>query len=373
MEKGVSAKTVVKADLDYICENLQEELPRLAGKSILVTGGAGFLGYYLVQALMHWNHGASPDQCINVTVVDNFIRGMPGWLKDLSNEYCSVRQQDVTRPLPEELGAFAYVIHAASIASPTYYRQYPIETLDANVNGLRLLLDRCRNQKRKGIPVDGFLFFSSSEVYGDPTPENIPTPETYHGNVSFIGPRACYDESKRFGETVCVNFARQHDLPVRMARPFNNYGPGLHITDKRVIPDFALNIFQGKDIVMFSDGTPTRTFCYVADAIVGYYKILTRGRTGEAYNIGVEAPEISVVEIAGKMVAIAKSLFGYSGRVIQQRSGDPEYLVDNPNRRCPMIDKAKKELGFNPTISLEEGLKRTLLWYAGNYGDEENS
>ena len=149
--------------------------------------------------------------------------------------------------------------------------------MDANVNGLRNLLRYFQEQKAKGKTVGGLLFYSSSEIYGDPTPENIPTPETYRGNVSCTGPRACYDEAKRFGETLCVNFATQYDLPIKMARPFNNYGPGLKITDRRVLPDFARDIFAGKDIVMLSDGAPKRTFCYVADAVQGYYKILVRG------------------------------------------------------------------------------------------------
>jgi nucleoside-diphosphate-sugar epimerase len=366
MKKEMRAKDVVAMDLDYICNNLGAELGRLEGKPVLITGGAGFLGYYLVQTLLHWNHRSPREKRIDVTVVDNFIRGVPAWLSRISDESCTVLQHDITTPLPETLGDFSYIVHAASIASPTYYRQFPIETIDANVNGLRLLLDRCRDQQGKDRPIDGLLFFSSSEVYGNPTPENIPTPETYLGNVSFTGPRACYDESKRFGETLCVNFARQYGLPIRMARPFNNFGPGLSITDKRVIPDFALNIFQDNDIVMFSDGSPTRTFCYVADAIIGYYKILTRGRTGEAYNIGVESPEISMFDIAGEMIGIATSLFGYSGKVVRQQSADPEYLVDNPNRRCPIIQKAKGDLDYRPSIDLDEGLKRTLLWYRDN-------
>jgi nucleoside-diphosphate-sugar epimerase len=238
--------------------------------------------------------------------------------------------------------------------------------MEANVNGLRFLLDYCLAQQRKDKPVEGVLFFSSSEIYGDPTSENIPTPETYRGNVSCTGPRACYDESKRFGETLCVNFVRQHEIPVKVARPFNNYGPGLKITDRRVIPDFARDILFGRDIVMLSDGSAKRTFCYVADAVVGYYKILLRGTPGEAYNIGVEVPEISMIDLAERMVVLGQDLFGYEGRVIREESSDKDYLIDNPNRRCPVIAKARTELGYDPCVSLEQGLRRALVWYAGN-------
>jgi nucleoside-diphosphate-sugar epimerase len=220
--------------------------------------------------------------------------------------------------------------------------------------------------------VEGFLFFSTSEIYGDPTPDNIPTPETYRGNVSCTGPRACYDESKRYGEALCVNFARQYNLPVKAARPFNNYGPGLKITDRRVLPDFARDIFSGRDIVMHSDGSPTRTFCYVTDAIVGYYKILVHGRPGEAYNIGVESPEISMTKLADLVTQIARDRFGYKGQVVHQTSTDSDYLVDNPNRRCPIIAKARKELGYDPRIALEEGLARLLTWYNENREAEDS-
>jgi nucleoside-diphosphate-sugar epimerase len=266
---------------------------------------------------------------------------------------------------------FSYIIHAASIASPMYYRKYPIETMDANVKGLRSLLDYARRQQAEGVPIEGFLFYSTSEIYGDPTPENIPTPETYRGNVSCTGPRACYDESKRYGEALCVNFARRYSLPIKVARPFNNYGPGLKITDRRVLPDFARDIITGRDIVMHSDGSPTRTFCYVADAVAGYYKILVRGRAGEAYNIGVEAPEISVSELAGLLINIARDLFGYRGRLVHRASGDDQYMVDNPNRRCPVVAKARQEIGYDPSIPLEEGLRRSLIWYRENCEAEE--
>src|SRR3989442_3779947 len=260
---------IVAQDMDCMGNALREELPRLSGTNVLITGGAGFLGYYLVHLLLWWNRrsGAPP---VRVTVYDSYVRGMPAWLQDLGGDPAlTLVRQDIAAPLPEGVGDFHYVIHAASIASPTYYRKYPIETMDANVNGLRALLDYARRQRQEH-PVEGFLFFSSSEIYGDPTAENIPTPEAYRGNVSCTGPRACYDEAKRYGETLCVSFAKHVGTPVKVARPFNNYGPGLKITDRRVLPDFARDVLAERDIVMLSDGSPKRTFCYGADAVIGY-------------------------------------------------------------------------------------------------------
>ena len=362
----MTPEDVIREDLDYICQQLASELPEISGKRIAVTGGAGFLGYYLVQALLHWNE-ISAGEPATVHVIDNFSRGMPKWLSDLaSNPNLELLKHDIATPLPEDFGPFEYIIHAASIASPIYYRQFPVETMDANVNGLRYLLDWTLQQKGTSSPVEGFLFFSTSEIYGDPSADNIPTPETYRGNVSCTGPRACYDESKRYGETLCVNFAQVHDVPVRIARPFNNYGPGLKITDGRALPDFAGNVLSDADIVLYSDGAPTRTFCYVADAIVGYIKILIRGRDGESYNIGTDDDEISMLKLAKLVVEIAGELFGYQGTVQYQESDDAEYLTDNPNRRRPIIDKARAELGYSPAISLKDGVRRSLVWYSGN-------
>ncbi|MCL4762497.1 MAG: NAD-dependent epimerase/dehydratase family protein [Burkholderiales bacterium] len=361
------AATVVQSDLDQLCEDLAEEFSALAGKRLMIAGGAGFLGYYLVQAPLHWNRRNARSAPISVTVLDNFVRGIPAWLSTLSGDArLTLERHDVSRPLPDSIAHQDYLVHAASIASPIYYRKYPIETMDANVNGLRYMLDYCETQRKAGTPVGGMLFYSSSEIYGDPTPENIPTPETYRGYVSCTGPRACYDESKRYGETLCVNFAQQRGVPVKMARPFNNYGPGLKITDGRVIADFARNVLDGRDIVMLSDGSPRRTFCYVADAVAGYYKILVKGRPGEPYNIGVETPEISVADLAERVVVLAREMFGYKGRVIRRASGDTQYLVDNPNRRSPIIEKARTELGYRPRVGIDEGLRRSLAWYAGN-------
>jgi len=368
----MNAEEIRNRDLEYIYTNLPEEFSQLAGKRLLITGGAGFLGYYLVQSILYWNQQTNDSRQISLTVYDNYIRGVPRWLQQIpTDKHLTILKYDITQPLPDDMADFQYIIHAASIASPTYYRKHPIETMDANVNGLRSLLEYFQRQKINNKEVEGFLFFSSSEIYGDPSPENIPTAENYRGNVSCTGPRACYDEAKRYGETLCVNFAEQYELPIRAVRPFNNYGPGLKISDRRVIPDFARDIMAGRDIIMLSDGSPRRTYCYVADAIVGYYKALVRGQSGGAYNIGVEEPEISVAELADRLVGIAGKLFDYRGKVVRRGSQDMDYLRDNPGRRSPSIAKARNELGYNPSISLEEGLTRSVTWYYDNQVAED--
>ena len=367
-----SAAEVITGDLDYIVAHLQDDFSKLQGKHLLIIGGAGFLGYYLVQSVLHYNETLSEQSRVRLTVFDNFIRGMPQWLSALEGKAgLTIDRYDVSNPLTQDHGAFDFIIHAASIASPLYYRKYPIETMDANVNGLRNVLEYAVTAREQGRPVAGILFYSTSEIYGDPDPDNIPTPETYRGNVSCTGPRACYDESKRYGETLCVNFAQQHQIPVQIARPFNNYGPGLKLTDARVLPDFVRNVLAGEDIVMYSDGTPTRTFCYIADAIVGYYRILFRGAAGESYNIGIETPEVSMRTLAESVVAQATDLFDYTGQVVMKTNADADYLVDNPNRRCPVIEKARRDLGYNPKVNVDQGLRRTMLWYNENRETEE--
>ncbi len=363
----LDSSAIETEDMDRICDALALEFSSCSGKTVSITGGAGFLGFYLVQSLLHWNRQNSAKSGIQVNVFDTFIRGRPAWLDACAKQaHCELYTHDVTETLPPQLCQSDFIIHAASIASPIFYREYPIETMDANVHGLRQILDLSRVRAADNNPISAILFFSTSEIYGDPDADNIPTSESYRGNVSCTGPRACYDESKRYGETLCVNFANQHQVPVKTARPFNNYGPGLSISDKRAPPDFANDVLSNRDIVLLSDGSPTRTFCYISDAITGYFKILFNGRKGEAYNIGNESPEISVREFAEKNVAAAKELFGYEGSVKFAKSDDEHYLTDNPNRRCPNIAKARAELNFEPVVPIDEGIRRSLIWYQDN-------
>lgn len=367
------AQDVVAEDLTFIAESLHEEFLLASGKQILITGGAGFLGYYMVQAILAWNDANPNERPISSVVSDSFSRGKPDWIRDLSSrDELKVVTHDITQPLSDTMLQADYIVHAASIASPIYYRENPIEVMDANVNGLRQLLDHMAVRQKGDHAVSGLLFFSTSEIYGDPDKDNIPTSEDYRGSVSCTGPRACYDESKRYGETLCVNFAQQFELPIAIVRPFNNYGPGLKISDRRAPPDIARDILSGSDVVLLSDGSPTRTFCYIADAVIGYYKVLFRGKPGRPYNIGNDSPEISIREFAERNIASAKKLWGYSGELSFARSADADYLTDNPHRRCPNISRAKEELAYAPSISLDDGIARSLTWYAGNNTAEDS-
>jgi nucleoside-diphosphate-sugar epimerase len=350
----------MQADLENSCTDSFSELKKISGETLLLTGCAGFLGYYFSNLFAFWN--ANQNEKIFCTLQDNFQRGRPSWIDELPvSNTLKIEKHDVLDPYDQ----FDYqnVIHAASIASPFFYRKYPIETMDANVIGLRNLLDAQVEFRRSSSKNTRFLYFSTSEIYGDPSPENIPTKENYRGNVSCTGPRACYDESKRYGETLCVNFSKSKSLPVTIARPFNNYGPGLKLEDGRAISDFARSIKETNSITLLSDGSPTRTFCYISDAVTGYIKTLVSGRSGESYNIGSDKPEISILTLANMMKTICETQSDSNVTIKSRKSEDKDYLTDNPNRRCPDISKARADLGFNPSIELEVGLPKTLSWY----------
>lgn len=361
-----SENMIKDEDLKYIYNNLSnEERNKFKNATVLVTGCGGFIGYYLMNFFNSYYNKLGIKKVIGL---DNFMLGKPDWIEKLAEnnlfnlEKFDIITDDINNVNNSEDADL--IIHMASIASPTFYRQHPIETLDANIWGLRALFEYYKDKN-----VKGFLFFSSSEIYGDPTQDNIPTKENYNGNVSATGPRACYDESKRFGETMCKLFSEKYNMPIGVVRPFNNYGPGMKINDKRVPADFANAIYNNKNITILSDGNPTRTFCYIADAIVGYLKILLHGKY-DYFNIGMDKPEISIKELAIIYQKLGKEIMNYKGKVIFDVSDDKDYLTNNPERRCPNIDKAVNILNYNPSIEVEEGIKRFLMFIKENNENE---
>lgn len=334
--------------------------------TILLTGGAGFLGFYFLHFFTHFRKEL---KIRKVICLDNFLAGEPGWLEALRRTGgVEVHRFDI---ISDEIAAVPgveqadYIYHMASIASPHFYRKYPIETLDANVWGLRRLLEYYREK-----PIRGLVFFSSSEIYGDPAPEYIPTPETYRGNVDCQGPRACYDEAKRFGETLCYLYHQSYQMPITIVRPFNNYGPGMRLNDARVPADFARAVRENRDIEIFSDGSPTRTFCYISDAVTGYLKALLYHDGLEAFNIGMDRPEISIRQLAEIYREAGAERLGYTGKIRLAHSEEEDYLTNSPNRRCPVIEKARRLLGYAPQVEVEQGV-RYFLEYVGESAEED--
>lgn len=351
--------TIYFTDLQYIFSNLrQSEKEKFKDSSILITGCGGFLGYYIMSFLSDYSDELGIRKIIGI---DNFKLGKPKWITDLSklNDKIELYPFDISQFSlfdTEKINNVDFIIHMASIASPTFYRKYPLETVDANVLGLRALLDFYKERDIKG-----FLFFSSSEVYGDPFPNYIPTSEDYRGNVAMIGPRACYDEAKRFGETLCYLYAEKFHMPISIVRPFNNYGPGMRLNDKRVPADFAKAIVENKKLIMYSDGKPTRTFCYVTDAITGYLKALLY-EPFDYFNIGIDNPEISIKELARIYKDAGSAIYDFNPSIEFRESEEQSYLTHNPLRRCPDISKAGKLLNYSPSISVVEGVYRFLTF-----------
>jgi len=356
---------ILLEDMSYILDNLSMvEKAKFQDSTIVMTGCGGFLGYYFMHFFSHYAEELKIKKIIGL---DNFLTGTRDWLEELEKKNDRIILKDfnvITDDIADVEGASEanLIIHGASIASPIFYRIYPEETIDANITGLRRMLDF---YKKKDI--DGFLFFSSSEIYGDPFPEFIPTSEEYRGNVATMGPRACYDEAKRFGETMCYIFNQKYDIPISIARPFNNYGPGMNINDKRLPADFAKAVHEGRNLVMYSNGKPTRTFCYIADSITGYLKVLLHGKL-DVFNIGIEKPEVSVADFANLFAKNARKYYDYKGDVVFEVSTDEEYMTDNPNRRCPNINKAREILDYNPSIDVDEGIGRYLQFLRINNG-----
>jgi dTDP-glucose 4,6-dehydratase/UDP-glucuronate decarboxylase len=343
--------SIIREDAALVAAEMQEELAAFADTTVLVTGAAGFLLSHLVDVFAAWN--ASAARPCRVLALDTYRTGLPERVRHLERA-AGIRwiAHDVATPFTPD-DPIAWIVHGASIASPTFYRRHPLETIDANVGGTRRLLDLARTQ-----PLEGFLHLSSSEVYGDPAPEAVPTREDYPGRVSFTGPRACYDESKRLGETLCTLYHRLHAVPVRVVRPFNVYGPGQRLDDQRVVPDLMRAALAREPIVLLSDGRATRSFCYARDFIRGLLRVWVRGISGEAYNLGNDE-EVSIAHTAGLVARLAGPP---PLEVLHERSDDPDYVTDNPQRRRPDLAKVRA-LGWEPVVPLADGLARTLASY----------
>jgi UDP-glucuronate decarboxylase len=346
--------SVIADDIEGILLELRDRLQVLSGTTLLVTGAGGFLCSYFEETVAALNGMGLSPPC-RVLAVDNFRTSVPERLAHLqgSKEFHFL-QHDVSSPLDLDQGV-DWIIHGASIASPTVYRRYPLETIDVNVKGTRHMLELARQKRARGM-----LYLSTSEVYGDPDPASIPTPEEYRGNVSCTGPRACYDESKRLAETLCVTYARLYGTPVKIVRLFNVYGPGQRLDDGRIIPDLMSSAFHRRPMVLFSDGRASRTFCYITDAVRAMWYVLLSEKQGEIFNVGNDQKEISIRELAEEVQRIA----GLPWLEIEYRtSEDQQYLTDNPQRRCPDLTKLRSQFSWQPKVPLAEGLARTLQSY----------
>jgi UDP-glucuronate decarboxylase len=308
------------------------------GRRVLVTGGAGFLGSHLCERLLEAGS--------EVLCVDNYFTGRRANIAHLlPNPLFETLRHDVTMPLYVEVDA---IFNLACPASPIHYQFDPVATTKVSVHGAINMLGLAKRLKCR------ILQASTSEVYGDPSIH--PQPETYWGHVNPIGPRACYDEGKRCAETLFFDYWRQHNLPIKVMRIFNTYGPRMHENDGRVVSNFIVQALQGRPITIYGSGQQTRAFCYVDDLIDGAIGLMkTEVDVTGPLNIGNPA-EFTMIELAQMIIRLTNS----SSRI--------EYLPlpqDDPKQRRPDIALARSTLGWEPTIALEDGLKKTIAYFDG--------
>lgn len=333
----------------YVLERI---VPKITGRHIAISGSSGFLGKNWINFFEELNLELS----LNLKVT-GYDLNFPSAIKNTPTttyRVCDVSKGiDVDTPVD-------YFIHAASIASPITYRKYPLETTYANIQGTENVLKLAKNGM---IGKVGLL--STSEIYGNPDPQHIPTKEDYNGNVSFSGPRACYDESKRMLETLNWIYVNQFGIDSVTIRPFNVYGPGQSLDDGRILPDIMKSIANNSTFSLHSDGKPTRTFCYISDFIIGSMSALLFGQSGEGYNVGNDKPEISIRDLLALTNVVLNDL-GHpvlSANFVE--SEDKHYLTDNPMRRCPDIEKLAQLTNWQPVIPLELGLENSIRYYLG--------
>ena len=301
----------------------------------LVTGGAGFLGSHLCDALLADGY--------TVVAVDNLLTGRTANLDHLRNEpRFEFRQLDICDPF--DCGEVDFIFHFASPASPVDYSIHGIATLRVGSAGTFNALELARKYSAK------YLISSTSECYGDPLEH--PQKETYWGNVNPIGPRSVYDESKRFSEAVTVAYRRYHKVDTQIVRIFNTYGPRMQLNDGRVVPNFMKQALRGEDLTVYGDGKQTRSFCYVSDEIDGFIRMAKSSEAGPV-NIG-NPHEFTILECAQRVLAVTGSKSRITFEPLPQ---------DDPKQRCPDISKARRLLGWEPKVQLEEGLKLSLEYF----------
>ena len=305
-------------------------------KRILVTGGAGFIGSHLCKRLLQDGE--------DVICVDNLFTGTKKNIEELmDNHYFEFIRHDVTKELLVEVDQ---IYNLACPASPVHYQYDPVKTINTSVMGAINMLELARKTKAR------ILQASTSEVYGDPTVH--PQPENYWGNVNPIGIRSCYDEGKRVAETIFFDYHRQYGVDIKVVRIFNTYGTNMSTNDGRVVSNFIVQALKNHDITIYGEGTQTRSFCYVDDLVDGMIRMMNskEGFTGPV-NLG-NPGEFTMLELAEKVIALT----GSSSKIVHK-----PLPQDDPAQRQPIIDLAKENLGWEPRIELEEGLKRTIEYF----------
>ncbi len=306
-------------------------------KTILVTGGAGFIGSHLIEALLKGGEA--------VICLDNFFTGTKkNILPFLGNPNFEFVRHDVVAPILLEADQ---IYHLACPASPVHYQNNPIKTLKTSVLGTLNMLGLAKRVRAR------ILLASTSEVYGDP--EIHPQPETYFGHVNPVGPRACYDEGKRAAETLMVGYRDYNGVDVCIARIFNTYGPRMLPNDGRVVSNFICQALMGQPLTVYGDGTQTRSFCYVSDLVEGLIRLMESSETGPI-NLG-NPHEVTIADLAGRILEMAPD----SGSNIVYKP----LPKDDPMRRRPEISLARSVLGWQPTVPLEDGLKAAVEYFRG--------
>jgi nucleoside-diphosphate-sugar epimerase len=336
---------IVSSDIDWT---------KFENKNVLITGANGFLPAYMVETLLYLMHANIIKQVKVIALVRNSEKATKRFAHLLQNKHLQFLVQDVCSLIQID-EPIHYIIHAASQASPKYYGIDPIGTLRANVFGTGHLLQLARE---KGV--EKFLYFSSSEIYGQLSADKIPTKESDYGVIDPINIRSCYAESKRMGENMCISWSHQYQIPVNIVRPFHTYGPGMSLDDGRVYADFISDIVHSRDIVMKSDGSAIRAFCYIADAAIAFFTVLLKGENKNAYNVGNPDCEYTILELAKKIVNLfpAKKL----SVITQTKREDVGYINSVVSKIAPDIKKIQ-HLGWAPIISVEEGFYRTIKSY----------